>query len=75
LFGVRPNLLLERNFVAVSSGGRVISDPIITHEPDSSDDIEEDIELYPACAVTRNMCSRNSASHEKDKPRSENVNL
>jgi hypothetical protein len=48
LFGVRLTLLLERNFIAIrqrSYGGRVISDPSVTREPDSSDDKEEDLEL------------------------------
>ena len=78
--GVRPTLLLDDISLLLGidlAGGRVIPDPISTHEPDYSDDKEENLQLYPAYAVTRSMSSRNSASQEQEKPRPviEDVNL
>ena len=76
--GVRPTLPLDGISLLLGNdlaGGKVIPDPIVTHEPQSSVDLEEDLELYPACAVTRSMSSRISESETVCKPRLENEEI
>jgi hypothetical protein len=61
--GVRPTLPLEGISLLLGNdlaGGKVITKPIVTCEPNLSATSEEDEELYPACAVTTTMSLKTS---------------
>ena len=72
--GVRPTLPLEGISLLLGNdlaGGKVIAEPIVTHEPQlSAPEEEDDPELYPACAVTRAMSSQISKERSTSKNKS-----
>ena len=52
------------------AGGKVVAEPIVTHESHLAAPEDDDEELYPACAVTKAMNSKspNDGSSSKIKP-------
>ena len=62
--GVRPTIPLEGISLLLGydlAGGKVlIAKPIVTREPNLFATLEEDKELYPACAITRAMSLKTS---------------
>ena len=65
--GVRPSLSIKGISLILGNdlaGGKVTVDPYMTCQPESHDDIKEEVTIYPACAVTRAMKKK---AAEKDR--------
>ena len=59
--GVRPAFPMEGVSLLLGNdlaGGKVYADPIVSDKPCSIDSDQDDLDIYPACAVTRAMAKK-----------------
>ena len=64
--GVRPSLPVEGLSLILGNdlaSGRVTADPCMIRQPTISDETKEEMNIYPACAVTQAMVRKEA---EKD---------
>ena len=67
--GIRPHLPIPGVSMLLGNdlaGGKVIPDPIVSTEPCTDNDSEEELDLFPACAVTRAMSKQISQEEMND---------
>ena len=61
IVGVRPELPVKGVSMLLGNdlaGGKVLPEPIVTHEPCTEADYVENSVVFPACAVTRSMTQK-----------------